>query len=125
MQPIKKPRIHLDGDITIVEFGDEFEHLGEDVMPAVAAEVDAAGQASVPKVLLDLSSVKFFGSSFIEVLYRLWKHMESRSGRFVICGLHPYCGEVLQVTNLDKLWTITPDRESGLAVLRTTPTTKS
>ena len=125
MHPTKKPLTVLEGDITILEFGDELEHLGEDVMPAVAIAVEDAGQAQIPKVLLDLSSVRFFGSSFIEVLYRLWKQMESRNGRFVICGLHPYCGEVLQVTNLDKLWTITTDRESGLAALRTTPSKKS
>jgi len=124
MHPTKKPRTLHDGDITIIDFEDEFEHLGEDVMPAVATAVDDAGQALVPKVLIDLTSVRFFGSSFIEVLYRLWKQMESRGGRFVICGLHPYCGEVLQVTNLDKLWTITPDRESGLAALRTTASAK-
>lgn len=122
MLSAKKPKIIHDGDITIVEFGDELEHLGEDVMPVVAQSVQDAGEALVPKVLLDLSSVKFFGSSFIEVLYRLWKQMESRSGQFVICGLHPYCREVLQVTNLDKLWTIMVDRESGLAALRTSAT---
>ncbi len=120
MPPTKKPQVHLEGDMTIVAFGEEFEHLGEDVMPVVAATVDEAGQASVPKVLLDMSSVKFFGSSFIEVLYRLWKQMESRGGRFVISGLHPYCHEVLQVTNLDKIWTIVADREAGLAALRAT-----
>lgn len=122
MPPTKKPQVLLDRDITIVAFGEELEQLSEDVMPAVASSVDEAGQASVPKVLLDMSNVKFFGSSFIEVLYRLWKQVESRGGRFVISGLHPYCREVLQVTNLDKIWTIVADRESGLAVLRdTTP----
>ena len=114
----KKPHIQHDGNITILVFGEEFEHLGEDVMPAVATAMDGAGNALVPKVLLDLSHVRFFGSSFIEVLYRLWKQMESRKGKFVIAGLHPYCREVLQVTKLDKLWTITDDREAGLAILR-------
>ncbi len=118
MPPTKKPQTLLDGDITIVAFGEEFEHLGEDVMPAIATAVDEAAQADVPKVLLDMSSVKFFGSSYIEVLYRLWKQMESRGGRFVISGLHPYCREVLQVTNLDKIWTIVDDRDAGLAKLR-------
>lgn len=114
----RKPRTILDGDITIIEFGEDLEHLGEDVMPAVAKAVQEAGQAAGGKVLLDMSAVKFFGSSFIEVLYRLWKHIQTRQGKFVIAGLHPYCREVLQVTNLDKLWMLVPDRESGLAALR-------
>ena len=121
MSSSRKPRSIRDGEITILEFGEELEILSEDVMPAVAKAVQEAGEAEVPQVLLDLSGVKFFGSSFIEVLYRLWKQMESRQGRFVLSGLHPFCREVLQVTNLDKLWTIAPDRESGLALLRTGP----
>lgn len=118
MASSRKPHIQHDGDITILVFGEEFEHLSEDLMPSVATAVDDAGNALVPKVLLDLSHVRFFGSSFIEVLYRLWKRMESRQGKFVLAGLHPYCREVLQVTKLDKLWMITDDRESGLAILR-------
>ncbi len=117
----KKPRILRDGDVTIIEFGENLAHLGEDVMPAVACTVHDAGEADIPKVLLDLTHVEFFGSSFIEILYRLWKQLQSRQGRFVICGLHHYCLEVLQVTNLDRLWTMTPDRDSGLAVLRADP----
>ena len=114
----KKPKISLDGDVTIVDFGEELRHLGEDVMPAVSRVVHEAGEAPVPKVLLDMKYVQFFGSSYIEILYRLWQQMQTRGGQFVICGLHIYCREVLQVTNLDKLWTICPDREAGLAFLR-------
>ncbi len=117
----KKPRIILDGDVTIVEFGEDMQHLGEDVIPTVSRVVHDAGEATVPKVLLDLKYVQFFGSSFIEILYRLWQQMQTREGRFVICGLHFYCLEVLQVTNLDKLWIIVPDREAGLAILREDP----
>ena len=122
MRNFRKPQTLHDGEITIVEFGDALEHLGEDVMPAVSTAIVEAAEAIVPKILLDLTAVRFFGSSFIEVLYRLWKRMESRSGRFVIAGLDPYCREVLEVTNLDKLWTVVPDRESGLTVLRSDPT---
>ncbi len=114
----KKPKVFLDGDITIVDFGEELQHIGEDVIPAVSRVVHDAGEAPVPKLLLDLKYVQFFGSSFIEVLFRLWQQMETRGGLYVICGLHPQCLEVLQVTKLDKLWAICPDRESGLAFLR-------
>ncbi len=114
----KKPRVFLDGDITIVEFGEELQHLGEDVIPTVSRVVHDAGEAPIPKVLLDMKYVQFFGSSFIEVLFRLWQQMQTREGQFVICGVHPQCLEVLQVTKLDKLWAICPDRETGLAYLR-------
>lgn len=114
----RKPRTIRDGEITIVEFGEDLAHLGEDVMPVVSKVVQEAGENPGGKVLLDMSAVKFFGSSFIEVLYRLWKHTQSQQGGFVIAGLQPICLDVLQVTHLDKLWTLVPDRESGLAALR-------
>ena len=117
----KKPKVFLDGDITIVDFGEELRHIGEDVIPAVSRVVHDAGEAPVPKVLLDMKYVQYFGSSFIEVLFRLWQQMETRGGLFVICGIHPQCLEVLHVTKLEKLWAICPDRESGLEYLRTQP----
>lgn len=118
MSSSKKPRLIRDGDITIVEFGDDLVRLGEDVMPGIAAAVHDAGLAEPPWVLLDMTNVKFFGSSFIEVMYRLWKAMQARSGGFVIVGVHAYCLEVLQVTKLDQLWKTAPDRAAGLALLR-------
>lgn len=114
----RKPRTIRDGDITIVEFGEDLEHLGEDVLPAVSKAVHDAGQNPGGKVLLDMTGVKFFGSSFIQVLYQLWKQVQASQGAFVIAGLHPYCREVLETTKLDKLWKLVPDREAGLAALK-------
>lgn len=114
----RKPRTILDGDITIIEFGEDLEHLGEDVIPMVSKTLQEAGQASSGKILVDLSAVKYFGSSFIEILYRLWKQVQTKKGQFVITGLQPNCREVLEITNLDKLWKLLPDRDSGLAALR-------
>ena len=47
-----------------------------------------------------------FGSSFIEVLFRLWSRLNGRQGKFALCGLSEYCHEVIDVTKLDQLWTI-------------------
>lgn len=35
-------------------------------------------------------------------------------GRFAICGLQPYCREVLEVTNLHHLWILTDTREEAI-----------
>lgn len=75
--------------------------------------------ADPPRVVIDLSAVEFFSSSFIEVIFRLWNRVHRRpEGRMALCGLTKYCLEVLQVTNLDELWEIFPDRDSALAALR-------
>jgi anti-anti-sigma regulatory factor len=54
-----------------------------------------------------MSSTEFFGSSFIEVLFRVWKRLTSNPGAHLgICAMQPYCREVLHVTHLDTLWQI-------------------
>ncbi len=55
-------------------------------------------------LLVDLSHTKFFGSSFIEVLFRVWNRVNQAGGKFAICGLNSYCREVLQITHLDTVW---------------------
>ncbi|GIX03316.1 MAG: hypothetical protein KatS3mg113_0322 [Planctomycetaceae bacterium] len=60
-----------------------------------------------PVVVLDLSLVEFFSSSFIEVLFRVWNRLQQHpDGKMVLASVHPYCREVLEVTHLDKLWPI-------------------
>jgi anti-anti-sigma regulatory factor len=57
--------------------------------------------------VLDLSHTKFFGSAFIEIMFRAWNRLGSRpGGSFAISGLTPYCSEVIATTHLDRLWPI-------------------
>ena len=93
-------QIEQDSSVTVVTIGPELEHI------------------SPPRLLLDLSHVKMFGSSFIEVIFRAWHRLNARDGNaFGICGLTEYCQEILQVTHLEQLWNLYPDRASGVAAL--------
>ncbi|REJ85795.1 MAG: anti-sigma factor antagonist [Planctomycetota bacterium] len=112
------PEILHENGVTIVELGKSYQRLGEDRISEVSKVLMEASQAEPPLVLIDLSQTEFFSSSFIEVLFRVWNRIQPREGgRFALCGLTPYCAEVLQVTNLDKLWEIYETRDAALQAL--------
>ena len=121
MPPIPAPTISIDRGISVVSFGKECENLGEVKLDLMRDSLLKLGdQADPPLVVIDLSQVKFFGSSFIEILFGLWNKLDSRKekgARLVICGLSPYCAEVLSVTHLDTLWPTYPDRRAAVEQL--------
>lgn len=105
--------------VTIIALGPEYENLDEwDLDDVRNGILDATKDLDPPRVVLDLSHTKFFGSSFIEVLFRVWNRMKSlENGRFAISGLTPYCAEVLEVTHLNQLWEIFDTKEDAIKTL--------
>ncbi|HET6425784.1 MAG TPA: STAS domain-containing protein [Planctomycetaceae bacterium] len=113
-------QIHKINEITVVEFGPRCKHIDEPVVELTSREVmDAVATASPPKVALDLSHTEFFGSSFIEVLFRAWNRLQHKpGGQMALIGLAPYCREVLEITHLDKLWPIYDTRDAAIQAMK-------
>lgn len=112
------PEIHKRGDVTVITFGPQFESLDEFTLDQVRDIVlEAAKAANPPKVVIDLSHTKFFGSSFIEVLFRVWNRVNSVGGKFALAGLTSYCREVLEITHLDKLWPLLPNEDEAVSAI--------
>ena len=111
--------IHVDVDngITVVTFGSQLEHLDDHAVMLHQEELLAtADTADPPRVLFDLTQVALFGSTFIEVIFRVWNRLNKQDGnQFAICGLSPYCLEVLQITHLDQLWPIHESRSEAIS----------
>jgi anti-sigma B factor antagonist len=110
------PQILVENGVTIIALGPEFETLDEmkldQIRDAILAVAD--GTPVPAAVLIDLSHTKFFGSSFIEVLFRVWNRVNQSGGKFAICGLNSYCREILQITHLDTVWKTFPTRLEAL-----------
>ena len=104
----RSPDIFTQNGITVISLGPEYENLDEPGLEDLKDTVlDVARSAEPPLVVLDLSHTKFFGSAFIEILFRAWNRLKGRDGgRFCISGLTPYCKEVIEVTHLNELWKI-------------------
>ena len=113
------PEIRKRGDVTVIAFGPQFESLDEYVLDQVRDFIlESIKSADPPKIVIELSHTKFFGSSFIEVLFRVWNRVNGQpGGAFAIAGLTPYCLEVLEVTHLDKLWPLHPTEEAAATAL--------
>jgi len=113
------PEIHKCGDVTVITFGPQFETLDEFTLDQIRDFVlEAAKAADPPRVVIDLSHTKFFGSSFIEVLFRVWNRVNGAHGKFALAGLTSYCREVLEVTHLDKLWPMLPTEAEAVAAIQ-------
>ncbi len=107
------------GNTTVVIFGDKCKHIDELIVEQASREVmDAVSAAAPPQVVLDLSVTEFFGSSFIEVLFRAWNRLQHKpGGKMALVGLGPYCREVLEITHLDKLWPMYDTRDAALKAM--------
>lgn len=119
MSATRSPEVTRQNEVTIVALGPEYENLDEGVLEELRdTMLEAARTAEPPLLVLDLSHTRFFGSAFIEVLFRTWNRLNARpGGKFCICGLTPYCAEVIQVTHLDRLWHIAKTRDDAVQSL--------
>ncbi len=106
-----------DQDVTVISLGPEYENLDDHLLDELRENILACSdEANPPLVVLDLSHTKFFGSAFIEILFRTWKRINDREGgKFAISGLTPYCREVIEITHLDQLWKVYDDREQAVS----------
>jgi anti-anti-sigma factor len=118
MPGLQMPQIDKERGVTVVTYEPDRDRITEDRIPETLQSLLSAIEGPTPVLLVDLSRVQFFGSSFIEVLFRAWNRIQQQpGGRFALCGLTPNCAEVIEVTNLDRLWEIFPTRDAALAAM--------
>lgn len=119
-QPGVAPQVTIENGVTVVVLGPGHESVDELLLDNGLREslLKIGDAANPPRVVLDLSHTTFFGSSFIEILFRIWNRLQERpGGAFAISGLTPYCQEVLKIAHLDTLWRLFPDRAAAVREL--------
>ena len=111
--------VSQESGVTVVALDEPFDSINEaerdDIQELLLSACD---QADPPMFLVDMSQVEFFGSSFIEVLFRVWNRINGRDGKFALSGLTKYCHEVLEITNLDKLWQLFDSRDDAIRMMQ-------
>jgi anti-sigma B factor antagonist len=111
-------QVSRESDVTVIELGPSYESLDDDALEEMGGLVlTAASTSNPPRLVLDLSQTTFFGSMFIELLVRAWKRLSERDGTMALCGLQPFCAEVIRVTRLDTLWDTYATRGEAVAAL--------
>jgi anti-anti-sigma factor len=118
--PTKAPSVTREQGVTVISLGPEYENLNDaELEDLKGVLLHTAVEADPPLVVLDLSRLRYFGSSFIEALIRAWNHLNARpDGRMSLCGLTANCREVVGITRLDQLWSIFETRDEAVRSLR-------
>ena len=65
-----------------------------------------AVQPGPEPLVLDLSSVHFFGAGFIGVLVDTWHQLQAQNRQLVLRGLTPFCGRLIRALHLHKLFAV-------------------
>lgn len=116
--PIRPQIIEVDG-VTVVAFGPEFERIDEGLIPAIGEVFSQLAAQKRRPLVVDLAQTKFFGSSFIELLFRLWNRAKDAQGHgFALAGVSDYCQEIMSVTNLQQLWPMYATRDQAVEAVR-------
>lgn len=110
--------VSIERGVSVVRLGAEFDSLYESELVKLQSLRDLAETASPPAMLIDLSNVKFFGSSFIGLLMATANRLKERGdGRLGICGLTPFARMAFESTKVDTIFALYSSRDEGLTAL--------
>jgi anti-anti-sigma factor len=76
-----------------------------------------ANQPGSHPMVVDLANVHYFGASFIGILVDTWHQLKKANRQLVVCGLTPFCGNLVRTLNLHKLFDIFATREIALETI--------
>lgn len=86
----------------------------DDAAELLTTPLRAPGTTSV---VVDLTSVDYFGSSFLRLLLRCSRAVQSRGGQMALCGVSQRARELLHLTSLDIVWPIYAARGEAFEAL--------
>ena len=106
------------GPTRVVHLGKAYDSLNESTVDRVERFLlQTADQPEAKNLVVDLSHTQYFGSRFIEALFRAHNRMKRKGGKFALSGLQPYPGEVIRISRLDTVWPIFPNAEAAVQAL--------
>ncbi len=109
-----KSSVELRDGVTVVTVSGDL-----DVSDALSLR-ETLGQAQgddTRSVLLDLTEVGFIDSAGIGLLVAAQRRAAGAGGQFALAGLTPTVARVLELTRTDRMLTVLPTVEAGVAAL--------
>lgn len=106
-----------DGDITVAAFTSALRNINEVQRQHVCGQLEDLAETSVPPwMIVDLTDVEYFGSSFVQVLLRVWARICSRDdARFAVIVLQKNCR--MEITQVDREMPVFATRAEAIAAL--------
>jgi anti-anti-sigma factor len=112
-------QIEKRGEVTIVRPAASIETLRWDLIEQAAELVlQPIRREECPLVIIALGNINYFGSVFLSLLLRCWKHVSTKGGTMVLCGVSDRAQELLRVTALDTLWAMYDTEQEAMESLQ-------
>ena len=103
------------GPTQVVHLGSAYNSLNEATVERVERFLLAcADDPDTKNLVVDLSHTQYFGSRFIEALFRAHNRMKRKTGKFALSGLLPYPEEVVRISKLDTIWSLFATSEEAV-----------
>lgn len=96
--------------ILAAQVGDRESHI-------IQEEIHTAAEPAGWRVAIDMSQVTFLASAGLGALVSTHNAARAGKGKLAVCNVAPDLMQMLKLTNLDKLFTIKPDRDAALKVV--------
>ncbi len=111
-------QVQRHGDVAVIIPTPQVEQLPESLLQPAAEMVLEPLRTDPPnQIIVDLSEVSYFGSSFITFLLRCHQVVKARGSDLVLAGITPQIRELLHTTALDELWALYDTRQQALEAL--------
>jgi anti-sigma B factor antagonist len=99
--------IERHGEVITIKTSSMLETLEPSLLEGAAALlIDSLHNEVNPQIIVDLSPLDYFGSSFLALLIRCWKLTQAKNGTMVLAGVSNRARDLLHMTSLDMVWPI-------------------
>ena len=90
------------------------EKLNSVVAPALKSALVMLNAQGFRNIILDLSEVQYADSSGLSALLRANSICDSAGGLFVVFGLTDHVKKLIEITHLDRVFTILPTQQEAI-----------
>ena len=101
-------------DVTIVKPTSERILEEVDIQALEASIMPLLDQEEDIKMLMDFTNVSFLTSAALGLLIRISKKVYETAGELRLCSISDKINEIFKITRLDKVFQISPDKDSAL-----------
>jgi anti-anti-sigma factor len=112
-------KILKEADLLVVSPTRDLRELDFQAIETAAGKVfESLSKDHAKHVIIDLSGTDYYGSTALGFFVKLWKRVRDHGGKMAFCNMSAHELEVLQVTNLDKLWPLCESRAAAIEAVR-------
>ncbi|MBX3355264.1 MAG: STAS domain-containing protein [Phycisphaeraceae bacterium] len=83
--------------------------------PSMRSQIATAMKRSPKRIVIDLSGVPYMDSSGVATLVEALQGSRRNGGRLLLCSLTTRVKSILEISRLDTVFTIVPDRAAALS----------